>query len=79
VPEQSDVRVLEGSEVFSAKGPYNKKSYGNLTVSQRVVAGAHLWRERRLIMPSIFISDDLQAEIARRGLRIPSHHQLKAI
>jgi hypothetical protein len=40
-----------------------------LTVLKSVVAGAHLWRERRLCMPDVLLSDDLQAEIARRGLR----------
>jgi uncharacterized protein DUF1629 len=78
VPEQSDVLQAEGPDAFFTKGP-TKKDYGNLTVLNRVVAGAHLWRERRLLIPSIFFSDDLQAEITWRGLRIPKHHQLKAI
>lgn len=79
VPEQSAVhQVSEGSDTFFANGP-TKKDYGNLTVLKSVVAGVHLWRERRLKIPDIFFSDELQAEIARRGLRIPKHHQLKAI
>jgi uncharacterized protein DUF1629 len=76
VPEQSNVRGSE--DFFRANGPY-KKDYGNLTVSKSVVAGAHLWRERRLRMPNVFLSDELQAEITRRGLRIFKHHQLKGI
>jgi hypothetical protein len=51
VPEQSDVRQSE--DVFFAKGP-TKKVFGNLTVSNTVVAGAHLWRERRLLIPNVF-------------------------
>ena len=78
VPEQSDARQAEGSELFHAKGP-TKKDYGNLTILNSVSAGAHLWRERRLSIPDVFLSDDLQAEITRRGLRIPRHHQLKGI
>jgi hypothetical protein len=83
VPEQSDARQATGvgTEVFDrfyAKSP-TKKDYGNLTVLQNVAAGAHLWRERRLGIPEVFFSDDLQAAITRRGLRIPRHHQLKAI
>jgi hypothetical protein len=76
VPEQSDARQSE--DVFFAKGP-TKKDYGNLAVSKSAIAGAHLWRERRLLTPDVFFSDELQAEIARRGLRIPKHHQLKGI
>jgi hypothetical protein len=76
-PKQSDVRQ-EGGSAFFVNGPY-KKDYGNLTVSKSVVAGAHLWHERRLLTPDVFFSDDLQAEITRRGLRIPKHHQLKGI
>jgi hypothetical protein len=79
VPEQSIFhQVMKGEDFFYANGP-TKKDYGNLTVSKRVVAGAHLWRERRLLMPNVFLSDDLQAEITRRGLRIPRHHQLKVV
>jgi hypothetical protein len=76
VPEQSDVRQTE--DVFFAKGP-TKKDYGNLAVSKNVVAGAHLWHERRLRTPDVLFSDELQAEITRRGLRIPRHYQLKGI
>jgi hypothetical protein len=78
VPEQSVFHQVSEAEAFYANGP-TKKDYGNLTVLQSVVAGAHLWRERRLLRPEIFLSDDLQAEITRRGLRIFRHHQLKAI
>lgn len=79
VPEQSNAnQTSKESESFFANGP-TKKDYGNLTISKRVVGGTHLWRERRLRIPSVFLSDDLQAEITRRGLRIPRHHQLKVI
>jgi hypothetical protein len=83
VLEQSDVRQAEGGsgelfDFFYAKMP-TKKAYGNLTVLKSVAAGAHLWRERRLHIPEVFFSDDLQAEMTRRGLRIPRHHKLKAI
>ena len=76
MPEHSD--VLDSGNVFFTKSP-TKKNYSNLTVSKTVVAGAHLWRERRLLSPEIYFSDELQAEAARRGLRMPRHHKLKAI
>jgi len=79
VPEQGGVhQVSKGSVAYFANGP-TKKDYGNLTVLQSAVSGFHLWRERRLLTPEVFFSDDLQAEIARHGLRIPRHHRLKAI
>jgi hypothetical protein len=80
VPEQSaGLRVSEGSpKVFFAIHP-TKKAYGDLTVLKSAVAGAHLWRERRLLSPEVFFSDALQAEITRRGLRIAKHHKLNAI
>jgi hypothetical protein len=80
VPEQSaGLQASGGSpEVFFAIHP-TKKRYGDLTVLKSAVAGAHLWRERRLLSPEVFFSDALQAEIARRCLRIARHHQLKAI
>ena len=65
-------------DFYYAKSP-TKKDYVNLTVLKSVAAGAHLWRERRLHRPDVFFSDDLQVEIARRGLHMPRHHQLKAI
>jgi hypothetical protein len=82
VPEQSDAHQAAGAsklfDFFYTKSP-TKKAYGNLTVLKSVAAGNHLWRERRLHSPGVFFSDDLQAEITRRGLRIGKSHQLKAI
>jgi len=79
VPEQSVFQqVSEGANAFFVKFP-NKKGVSDLTVLKGASAGAHLWRERRLLQPNIFLSDELQAEIVRRGSRIPRHHRLKAI
>ena len=78
VPEQSLFQqASEGSSAFFARFP--TKGIGDLTVLKRASAGAHLWRERRLLQPNIFLSDELQAEIVRRGSRLPRHHQLKVI
>ncbi|KYG24326.1 hypothetical protein SE92_32100 [Bradyrhizobium sp. AT1] len=56
-----------------------KKAYGDLAVSKSMVAGNHLWRERRLKRPNILFSDELQAEMTRQGLRIPKHCRLKVV
>jgi hypothetical protein len=77
VPEQSaGLSASEGIDSYFAIYP-TKKGYGDLTVLKSAVAGAHLWCERRLRRPEILFSDALQAEIARRGLRIARHHQLR--
>lgn len=43
------------------------------------IGQAHLWRERRLMCPNIFLSDILQAEIVKAGLNIPKHHKLRTV
>ncbi|MCP1846408.1 MULTISPECIES: hypothetical protein [Bradyrhizobium] len=35
--------------------------------------------ERRLLNPSLFFSDELQAAMTQWGLRVPMHHRLNAI
>jgi len=79
VPDQSTGYLAhEGADTYRANSPL-KKDYGGLTVSRRVIAGAHLWRERRLLTPNVCLSNELQAELARKGLRIFKHHQLREI
>lgn len=71
-------QVMEGTDFYYGNSP-TKKGYSNLTLSKSVFSGNHLWRERRLRMPDVFISDELQSEIIRQGLRIPKHHEMRAI
>ncbi len=79
VREQSDAyQTMAGSQFYHAQSN-NKEAFGNLTVSQTVIGVSHLWRECWLSTPNIFFSDDLMADIERRALRFPKHHQLKAI
>jgi hypothetical protein len=56
-----------------------KDGFAKLAVSQNIIDGRHLWRERRLHTPDLYISDSLQDEISRRGLRIFKHYKLKAV
>lgn len=56
-----------------------KKVIETLVLRADQIGHAHLWRERRLIRPEIFLSDTLQAEIARANLSIPKHFRLKEI
>ena len=79
IPDQSTGYLAhEGADTYGANSPL-KKDYSGLTVSRQVTAGAHLWRERRLLSPNIFLSNELQAELIRQGLRIFKNHQLKEI
>jgi hypothetical protein len=79
VPEQSTVhQVSEGSSSYFTNGP-TKQDYAALALSTGAIAGAHLWRERRLRMPDVFFSDELQAVMTRSGLRMAKHHRLKAV
>lgn len=56
-----------------------KKYVTGLAFSAEAIGGAHLWREQRLIDPRVFISDELQGEISRLGLRIPKHFRLREV
>lgn len=79
IPEQGGVhQVSAGSDTYFGDIP-TKMGYAAITLSREKFNGAPIWRERRLKMPSIFFSDDLQSEITRQGLRIPRHHQLATI
>lgn len=79
VPEESsDFRFPAGFELYYVNRE-TKSTFENIAVLRAAVAGCHLWRDCRLHNPGVFISDELQAEIARRGLRFPKHHRLKLV
>lgn len=56
-----------------------RQAYEGLALSKQLFGSSHLWRERWLKNPNIFVSDRLQAAIAGLGLRIPKHYSLKAV
>ena len=79
VPEKCDEGACEfRNGAFYPKFP-KKQYYNGLAMSLTVIGSAHLWRENDLGAPQIFISDELQAEIANAELRIPKHYKLKAV
>jgi len=57
----------------------SKEGYALLTLSGEKIGSAHLWRERRLQMPDVFMSDALQAAIKGAGLRIMKHYKVKVV
>jgi len=57
----------------------SKAFYAELAISEAEVAGAHIWRERHLYRPNLLISDTLQAEIKKAGLKVWKHHKMKSV
>lgn len=56
-----------------------KEYMSGLAMSRDAIGSAHIWRERKLLSPDLFISDALQNEISMAGLRIPKHWQLREV
>ncbi len=78
-PEQSDPK----SFIDRGRGDYSvswgsKDRYSGLALKRSAFAGAQLWRERRLGR-LVCMSDELQAEIKRAGLRIWKHWPMREV
>lgn len=57
----------------------SKAFYAGLAISEAEVAGAYIWRERHLYQPNLLISDTLQAEIKKAGLKVWKHYRMKSV
>lgn len=91
LPEATKPEVFEGGKEFydgggnlrksdyRVRGIGSKAKYNAMVFSTAKIDGAHLWRERRLSDPKIFISDELKAAIDANGLKIPTHYKVKTI
>jgi hypothetical protein len=55
---------------------FTKPNISGVALSKAKFAQAHLWRERYVKGGLLFLSDVLQAEIAKAGLRVPKHFQV---
>lgn len=77
--EQSDPDSWK--EIWPDHFQYNddKQSMSGLALSKQTFGTAHLWRERRMLLPLICFSDTLMAEIKKAGLRLPKHYRVKEI
>lgn len=77
VPEKSDESAWrKGASGFFIVG-FAKKHCAKLAMSKSIIGSAHLWRERRLKTPEIYVSDALAAGIAEAGLRVPKIFRMK--
>ena len=82
-PEQSTPGCWTKSDSQTLDWYYSrgdlKASYAGLALEESAIAGAHIWYERRLRSPNLFISDTLQAEIKRAGLKVWKHYRMKSV
>jgi hypothetical protein len=80
LPEQSAESSVYKTEYGAIRCAHeNKKAMAGLAFSSKEIAGAQLWKERRVFRPEIYMSDRLSAEIDRAGLRLPKRFQLKEV
>lgn len=79
LPEATKPEVFKGEGRYRISGIGTKSKYTALTLSMAVTNGSHLWRERNLTDPNIFISDELKAGIDAAGLKIPTHYKVKTV
>ena len=65
-PNASDpefYKEVSSGSLYSGKKYDKKDCLSGLVMAREAFDGAHLWRERRLYSPNIFLSDELQGAI----------------
>ena len=77
-PEQSAENSFEQRKTHYYSSDTKEKTSG-LAFSSAEIGARHLWREKKLSIPNIFMSDALQAKIAAKGLQLPKHFQAKVV
>lgn len=58
---------------------FNKDMMAGLAMRRSDIGAHHLWRERALYSPDIFLSDELQRAFRKAGLALPKHFQMKEV
>ena len=77
-PEASDPGSVRAVPPFwSAES--KKACYAGVAMEAAKIGSSHLWRERKLLRPALCLSDSLQAEIVKAGLRIPKQCQMREV
>jgi len=77
-PEQSAENAFQQRKAIYLSSDTKEKTSG-LAFSGEEIGARHLWREKKLSKPNIFMSDALQAKIAAKGLQLPKHFQAKVV
>lgn len=79
-PSESDEDSCEGKpSMYSASIGAKKKEYSGLAISKDAVSGSHIWRDKQMFDPPIFVSDELMTRIKAAELRIFRHFKLKDV
>jgi hypothetical protein len=81
-PEMSEPECFSGDGVrssYTVKYPATKSKMAGLALSANLFGNSHLWRERNMFKPLIFMSNILHSEIIAAGLRLPKHFQMKEV
>jgi hypothetical protein len=78
-PENSSVDAFRRSGESYFLNENSKAGITGLALCKAVFGHAHLWRERNMLSRPLFFSDEMQAEIANAGLRIPRHYRVREI
>jgi hypothetical protein len=84
LPEKSDPGCWHGGEIAPGIKSYNvlggsKEVHAGIALSSAVFGASHIWRERSLTNPTLFFSDELQAEMRDAELRIPKNFKLRSV
>lgn len=65
--------ALEADESISCPKDDKKENISDLAIRKDKVEGAHIWLDRTLLSPEIFLSNQLVAEIQDRNLTLPKN------
>lgn len=76
VPVEGTCKKADPSLIgYLSKGLTPSSDYKKLHFSKTQIDGAHLWREKLLYQPNIFLSDTLRDAIKEAGLNIMKHYR----
>ena len=78
-PDASDPSSIEHMKTYHRVVSDTKQRTRGLSLDAAAIGSAHLWRERHLSKPNVFISDELQAKAAAAGLQFPKHYPVKVV
>ncbi len=79
-PQNSDSTIYNGEfDTINNRQRYSSIGGTGLAFSREAFGAAHLWREKCLWMPGVFLSNELRDAIKDSGLKITSVYQMKEV
>jgi hypothetical protein len=76
--DEGSWRKEDGYESYRAYMNENRYISG-LAFSRGAIGDAHLWRERKVKSPEIYLSDRLKSACTEAGLRLPRSYRMKEV